>query len=381
LWSDEFDDSPQAGLSIPEAIAESVAAVFDAPASPGRFAGVFGNWADLRGVLSPRPGRVEVYELVGRGRSHLLAYSRSHVPDAIAAYEAAIGLDATFAPAHAGLALACCQQAELRLAPHEKSYARGRDAAIRALALDDSCADAQLALGAVSFLGQWDWIGAERSLQRALEINPNHTEAYVMYGRLLDALGRLEDGLEMKLRALERDPFSPLVHLAISMSYWHQRRYEDTITWADRTLELDPRHLLAREHIAAAYLAMGQVDRHMAENIRHAEAFGAPADLLDVLKQVYASDGRAGVVRWVLQTQGSNLPALQLALLHGELGDLDAAMLNLERAIDSHEPCLVDLAVGPQWDHLRRDARFAQCLARMSLSGPTSSPAPSAQRS
>lgn len=381
LWNDEFDDTADTGLPIPEAIAESVAAVFDAPASPMRFAGVFGNWADLRGGLSRRPSRLEVYELVGRGRSHLLAYSRSRVPDAIAAYEAAIGLDATFAPAHAGLALAYCQQAELRLAPHEQSYTRARNAALRALAVDDCCADAQLALGAVSFLGQWDWIGAERSFQRALEINPNHTEAYVMYGRLLDALGRVDDGLEMKLRALERDPFSPLVHLAISMSYWHQRRYEDTIAWADRTLELDPRHLVAREHIAAAYLLMGEVDRHMAENIRHAETFGAPADVLDILKQVYASDGRAGVVRWVLQTQGSKLPALQLALLQGELGDLDAAMQNLDRAIDSHEPCLVDLAVGPQWDHLRGDPRFDRCLARMGLGAATSAPAPSVRRS
>jgi DNA-binding winged helix-turn-helix (wHTH) protein/tetratricopeptide (TPR) repeat protein len=381
LWSDEFSDRTDTGLPIPEAIAESVAAVFDAPSSPARFAGVFGNWTDLRGALSRRPNRLEVYELVGRGRSHLLAYSMSHVPDSIAAYEAAIGLDGTFAPAQAGLALACCQQAELRLAPHEQSYTRARHAALRALALDDCCADAQLALGAVSFLGQWDWIGAERSFQRALEINPNHTETYVMYGRLLDALGRVDDGLDMKLRALERDPFSPLVHLAISMSYWHQRRYEDMIAWAERTLELDPRHLLAREHIAGAYLLMGQTDRHMAENIRHGETFGAPADVLDALKQIYASEGRAGVVRWVLQTQGSKLPAMQLALLQGEIGDMDAAMENLDRAIDSHEPCLVDLAVGPQWDHLRRDRRFDRCLERMGLGAATSSPAPSARES
>ena len=97
-------------------------------------------------------------------------------------------MDSTFAAAHAGLALAWCQQAELRVVPQADAYERARASSLRALAVDDACADAQVALAAVSFLGQWDWVGAERSLQRALEINPNHTEAYVLYGRLLDAL-------------------------------------------------------------------------------------------------------------------------------------------------------------------------------------------------
>src|SRR5262249_56288260 len=88
--------------------------------------------------------------------------------------------------------------------------------------------------------GQWDGAGAERSLQGALEINPSHTEAYVLYGRVLEAVGRLEEGLAMKMRALERDPLSPLVHLSISMSYWNQRRYQDSITWANKTLQLHP---------------------------------------------------------------------------------------------------------------------------------------------
>src|SRR5262249_53580354 len=235
VWSGEYDESRSDGIAIADAIAESIAAHLAASAE-SRPIGVFGNWADARrGGMSRRPNRPEVYELVGRGRSYLLSFSRSDVPNAIAAYEAAIALDPTFAATHAGLALACCMQAEFRLAPQADAYSRARGAALRALALDDSCADAQVALGALSFLGQWDWVGAERSLQRALEINPSHTEAYVLYGRVLEAVGRLEEGLAMKMRALERDPLSPLVHLSISMSYWNQRRYQDSITWANKT--------------------------------------------------------------------------------------------------------------------------------------------------
>ena len=370
LWSGTYDEVPGDGVSLPDAMAEAIAAHFDAEPPGGRPAGVFGSWAEVRRGAARPPCRLEVYELIGRGRAHLLAFSRTETPRAVAAYEAAIGLDSAFAPAHAGLALACCQLAELRLVPQAEAHARAKDAALRALAVDDSCADAQVALAAVSFLGQWDWVGAERALQRALEINSNHTEAYVLYGRLLESLGRLQEGLEMKMRALERDPFSPLVHQSISMSYWHQRRYEDSIRWANRTLELDAGHLVAREHLAGAYWALGDLDRYMVENIKHAESFGVAAEALEPVKQAYARGGRTELVRWILETQGNNLPAMQLALFHGELGDLDAAMQHLERAIDSRDPCLVDLAVAPQWDRLRASPGFQGCLERMGLSAP-----------
>jgi hypothetical protein len=151
------------------------------------------------------------------------------------------------------------------------------------------------------------------------------------------------------------------------MSYWNHRRFEDSIRWANKTLDLDPGHLVAREHLAGAYWAMGDFDRYMEESIKHAEAFGVPADALEPVKRAYESGGRLGVIRSVLETQGANLPAMQLALFHGELGDLDTALRHLARAIDGREACLVDLAVAPQWDRLRASPQFQGCLARMGL--------------
>lgn len=323
-------------------------------------------------TIAAAPASVEVFELVGRARASLLSAQRGQVPDAVRAFAAAVALDPTHAPAHAGLALAYCAEAEWRLAPPAAAFDRARASALRALAMDDTSADARTALGAVLFMGEWDWIGAERSLQRALESNPNHTQARVLYGRLLDAQGKLAEGLAMKLRALETDPFSPLVHLAIALSYWNQRRYDEALRWATKTLELNPEHGLAREFLSGAYWAMGDFDRHMAENIKHAAAHGVPAAALDELGRTYASSGRAGVVRHALDQaarQPNCFPDFQMALLHAELGDIDSAMPHLERAIDAHDPCLVDLAVAPQWDAFRGDARFARCLAGMRLAG------------
>ena len=326
--------------------------------------------APVRAVAeSPVPHGAD-RELVGRGRFHLLSASRAEVPKALAAFREAAERDPAYAAAHAGVALACCAQAELRLAPPSEAYEHARAAALRALAMDPACADAQVALGVVLFLCDWNWLAAERCLQRALQLNPQHTEAYLLYGRLLDTLGRHDQALETKMRALERDPLSPTVHLQIALSYWNQRRFEDVIVWANKTLALDPNHLLAREYLASAYWATGDADRHMAEGLEHAKSFGAPDWVLESMRAVYAAGGRRAIVAQVLENarrDGQALPSVQLAIMHAEIGQLDTAFEHLDRAIDARDPSVIHLAVSPQWDALRRDPRFATRVARLGL--------------
>ena len=356
LWSREFNEPATDMVIIADAVAKSVAAHLGSSPSMQST-----PWS---------AAHPEVYELFGRGRAHLLAYSVFELPKAMEAFRAAIEVDATYAAAHAGLALACCAQAWMRLRPPEEAYGEARSAALRALAMDDACADAQVALGAVLYFSEWNWAGAERSLKRALQLNPNHTEAYLLYGQLLETLGQVEEGLRMKRKALERDPFSPLVHLQISLGYWNQRRYDDAIEWANKALQLDPSHPHAREHLAGAYWKKGDFDRQMDENIKHAELHGAPAEALEHLKKTYAAGGRAGVSRLLLERAASHpqsFPALQLALIYGETGGLDRAFEQLNRALEGHDPSLVHLAVAPQWDSLRGDPRFNRCLQRMQL--------------
>jgi DNA-binding winged helix-turn-helix (wHTH) protein/tetratricopeptide (TPR) repeat protein len=315
------------------------------------------------GVL---PARVEVSELIGRGRACLMSASRAEVPRAVAAFRSAIDLDPGYAAAHAGLAVAHCAQAELRLAAPDAAYASARGAALRALAMEPSNADAQVALGTVLFFSDWNWTGARRSIERALELNPDHSEGWLLYGRLLEALGYLAEGLAAKQRVLERDPSSPTVHLQIALSYWNQRRYDDMIAWATRSLELDPQHLLAREYLAGAYLKKGDVARHMAESLEHARAAGAPLELLEELKRIYETAGRAGVVAFALRANAAG-PPMQLAVLHGEAGQLDDSFRHLDAAIAIRDPALVHLAVAPQWDALRGEARFQERLRDMGL--------------
>lgn len=305
------------------------------------------------------PRRRDVSAHVGQGRSHAMLASVVDLRKAEAAFRAAIDLDSTDAGAHAGLALVYCSQAGLRIAAPADAYTRAKATALRALALDDSCGEAHVALGAVMFLSEWAWIAAERSLLRALALNPDHAVAALLYGRLLEARGNMQEGLAMKLTALEREPFSPLVHLEIAMSYFNQRCYDGTIEWAEKTLRLDPHHSLASEARAGASLAKGDgrlrkqdVSKPRASLVGHAESYG------DGVLEHALQRARAGQL---------DVSAFHLAVLHGAASDRDRAFRYLNQAIESRDPGLLRLAVAPQWDNLRTDRRFNQCLARMGL--------------
>jgi DNA-binding winged helix-turn-helix (wHTH) protein len=324
---------------------------------------------------SSRP--VELFELVGRGRSHLLSASYFELPNAAACFQAAIEMDPMYAPAHAGLAMTRCAQAGMRAVPQLEAYSEAKTSALKALAMESENADAQSALGIVLFLSEWDWSAAERSLRRALEINPDHTEGLVHYGSLMEALGKLEEGLRFKQQALARDPRSPFVLVQIAISYWNQRKYDDAIAWANKALDIDPRHLLAREFIAGAYWKQGDLKRLLAANIRQAEVFGVSGEELGRIKRVcaemettFATAGHKGLTAYMLKHipagEGATA-AVQRAILHGTAGELDAAFENLDRALAARDIALVHLAVAPQWDGLRGDPRFNDRLRRMGL--------------
>jgi tetratricopeptide (TPR) repeat protein len=260
----------------------------------------------------------------------------------VSAFQAATAIDPTFAPAYAGLAHAKAASAVNRNVLVE-AYGEARAAALHALALDDKCPDAYAALGVVMLLAEWDWIAAERSFQRALALDPSHAHAYLRYGDLMEALGDLERGFHLKLKGLECDSTSVLAHLAIAVSCWNQRRYDDMIVFANKALDRDPQHHVALELLMGAYWKLGDLDR--VDELRRAAA--------NLVSRV---------------PEGADYGAeFQLALQSAIAGDLDAAFEHLQRLIDKREPALIHLAVAPQWDNLRADPRFNECLLRMKL--------------
>jgi tetratricopeptide (TPR) repeat protein len=282
------------------------------------------------------------------------------------AFRAAIEIDATYAPAYAGLARARCAQGELRTVPHLEAFAEAKAVALRALAIDSACVDAHVALATVLFLHDWDWPAAERSLRRALALDPAHTEGLVQYGALMEALGRLDEGLLVQ----------------IATSYWHQRKDDETLVWAQRALDLDQTHLLAVSLVMFLHAKRGELVSFLEERLKGAPPPGVSDDAMTQMRQiaaemrsVQAREGIKGVARYL--ADAVNDPRLEFdallklasrrAILYGDAGRLDEAFDYLDQAIAARDPALVYLSVAPQWDSLRSDSRFGQRLERLAL--------------
>ena len=125
----------------------------------------------------------------------------------------------------------------------------------------------------------------------------------------------------MKRKALELEPRSPLVHFSISLSYWNQRRHEETIEWAKKTLALDLDHPHAREFLAVAYLKKGDFNRWLEENVAHAQSHDVPATAFEPLREAYASGGRTGLASLFVERashQPKAFPPMQLAIQYAE---------------------------------------------------------------
>lgn len=326
-------------------------------------------------TVASRP--IELFELVGRGRSYFLSGSWLQLPAAEAAFRAAIALDPEYGPAYAGLALTRCAQAYNRVAPHAAAYAEAKVAALRALAMDPTSADAQVALGTVLFHSEWDWPGAEHSLKRALDLNPDHSEGLLQYGALMDALDRSGSGLSFKQQALERAPHSPLVLLEIALSYWNQRRHTEAITWALKAIDTDPKNPRAINLLAVLYLytwdltGLVTLRRHRVTAFAWSDELAAASERWCV---ALLNAEREGGRRQVLQFLLDNMPpgngsgeSIQRAGLYAALGDPDSAFCHLDDAIADRDPFLVYLAVAPLWDRLRDEPQFNDRLKAMHL--------------
>jgi len=334
----------------------------------------------------------EASELVARGWAHLRSGSFFELSDAVSAFVAGTEVAPGYAAAHAGLALTKVAQAAAHDVPHLEALAEAKTIALRALALDDKSADAQVALGQVMLFSEWDWTAAERSFQRALAINPNHAEAYLHYGGLMEALGQLTRGFELKLQGLECDSTSALAHVLIASSLWNQRRYDDVIVWVNKALDRDPRHLFARELLVGAYWKKGDFKRQIVEDLKRVEARDLSEEVRAALREIAAEilhafdhEGVDAAHRCILKHMssawmtelmsdegGSTIIGRGNTIIgplarSAEAGDLDKAFELLQGALDVRDPGLVHLAVAPQWDSMRADPRFNQCLARMKL--------------
>ena len=301
------------------------------------------------------------------------------IDQAIAYYDQALTLDSSFGPAAAALARARVARAEHYLEMPRLALASARDAAQRALEIDGSLYEAHLALAETQRMLDFDWAAAEASYLKALALNPSSESAHRAYALLLSALGRHREAVRESDRAIELDPLCLVVGGAAAWVAYASSDYPAAIEIARNTIDMDPEFVKARRVLAAAYWQSGRVT----EAVLELEASAALTDhplLLGWLAHAKALTGRTceaeAILERMLQQEGYR-QHYALAIAYIGLGRIDAAFEAFDVACLDRDPLLTHLAVDPRFGELRGDPRFAALLARMGLTPPATSPAPS----
>ena len=255
--------------------------------------------------------------------------------------------------------------------PPEEAFPKARDAATRALDLDETVGEAHAALAQVAFLWDWDWPAAEKQFKRALELTPGDPEVHHMYAHYLTAMGRFEEGLAESRRLLELDPLSPASRNHLGWHYLYAHEFDKAIEQYKLVLAVDPNFAEAHRQLAEAYAEKGRFDDAVAETLKRWELIGR-GDEVPALKKAFSELGWKGFWRRRLQlalerSKHSYMSPAGTATIYAALRDTPQTLGWLERAYREHDHDLVYLKVDYGWDSLRSEPRFQELLKRMKL--------------
>jgi TolB-like protein/Tfp pilus assembly protein PilF len=365
LWSDEYDRELKDVFAVQDEIARAIVASLRV-----RLSG-----ADT-GALVRRPtDDLTAYELYLRGRASWSTRSPAGLERAISSFQQALARDPDFAPAHAGLATAYIVQPLYENTDPSAAWAKARQAAERALALDSTLADAHAALGYGLMIYAWDWASAERELRRSISLSPSYATGHQWYGDFLGGRGRLEEALREVQAALALDPLSLVMRMDVAWKLYALRRYDAAAAELRRVLATDPSRHSAHALLGAVYLQQGLAPRAVEELRRSVELQGRGGYAQDVATLAYAQ-ARAGDERGARRllrdltdrARREYIHPSALAIAHTGLGDADEAFRWLDRAIQGHDARLAETVLfAPLLDPLRADPRFSRVRVRMGL--------------
>jgi len=310
----------------------------------------------------------EAYEAYQLGRFHWNRRTGEELGRARDCFEKALRLDPEYAEAHAGLA-DCYVLFPITgiMRPLEASRLT-RDAARQALANDSSLAEAHAALAYALMLYEWDWDGAERAFQQALDLNPNYGTAHFHYAAYLAAVGRTDEAIREALRAQEVDPVSPIINAGVAWMHHLASDDQEVIAWARRALDLEPDFAIGHMRLGIAYQHLGRHAAAIASLERAVETSGH--EWMPDLGHAYAVDGRREAAVEVLEeletiSQRRYVPAYGFATIHAGLGDDERALEWLQRAFDERSWDMAFIRVEREMDPLRTDPRFQDIVRRM----------------
>jgi eukaryotic-like serine/threonine-protein kinase len=362
LWSERYDRELADVFAIQDEIARTIVDTLRATL--------------LQELGDPTPVRytanLRAYTLYLKGRYSWNRRTQSAIAEGIRYFEAAIAEDADYALAYTGLADSYALQIDYRGAPVREGLERARAEAQRALALDETLAEAHTSLAWVTFIYDWDWPVAAGHFRRALELNPRYSVARQWHSWFQTAMGHTELALAEGRQAIMLDPASVSIRRSMGWLHYYARQPEQSLEQLRRALAMNPTAEENHRLLGLAYAQVGQWEESAAAFREAIAVSDSPALATAGLGVVAAARGRADEARAVLagleeQAQSRYVSPVAFVMVHAALGQTDAAFDWLDRAFDERRGWLAYLNVEPLLDGVRADPRFRRLQQRMRL--------------
>jgi TolB-like protein/Flp pilus assembly protein TadD len=309
------------------------------------------------------------HELYLRGRYHWNKRTPEGFRRAVSEFARAIERDPAYAPAFAGLADSYTLMGYYyNLIPVEDARAKSRTAAMKALELDDSLAEAHMSMAGVLEFERWDWTGAEREYRRAIELAPNYASAYHWYANNLSIRGRHDEAISRGTRAVELDPLSPIVHVGLGHAYYLAGRHDEAIAQLEKALGIEPSFLNARQFLGQVYVEKGLYEEAVAEfrKVDAAERWIWRSALAHAYTRMGRMDAAAQIIR-TFRTDRPTVSLVTIAALYAAVGERDQSLELLNLACNRRDPDVSFIKSLPAFESLRGDPAFQAILRRIGL--------------
>jgi eukaryotic-like serine/threonine-protein kinase len=310
----------------------------------------------------------EAYDAYLQGLHHFYKLTPGDLDSAQQYYELALEKDPNSALAYTGIALLWGSRNQMGITPPKEAAPKANAAALKAVALDDTLAEAHYALAAVKTWQVWDLLGAEPEWKRAIELNPNFPDARAFYSHYLSIMGRPQEAETQISRALELDPFNALFQSLYAIDLLYLRRYDDAIAQARKALRSAPDAPVAHSALWTGLFLKGMYKDAFVEAKAN---FPGDHETEEAFERGYAEGGYPGAMRRAAELQAARSrktyvsPTL-VAELYLQAGEKDLALQWLEKAFEVREPNLPYIGT-PDYDSLRSDPRFQNLLRLMNL--------------
>ncbi len=313
----------------------------------------------------------EAYQLYLRGNYYVSQFTKDGMRKGIDYFNQAIALDPNYALAYDGLAYDYCNMVGWYL-PANECMPRAKDAAMRALAIDETLATAHLSLAIVAQWYDWDWASADRQFKRAIELNPKNQRIHGYYSWfLIEALSRVDEAIEEGKQSVELDPVSPEGYNFLGFTFVFARRYDQAIEQLRKGIEQDSTFWLNHDFLGRAYEASGRLPEAIAEFQRALQLENGNGENWSNLAHAYALLGKRSEAQKILDhlkdlSAQNYIDPYFIAAIYSGLRDKEQAFAWLERAYAarSFAPAFY-LKSDPQMDWLRADPQFAEIQRRI----------------